>query len=324
MRRRLLLVGSSPLIHLIARQLDSDLARRAELEVIMINRRERIVYAPLIKSLLGKKKYFKPKPYDYLKVTHKEVSSISLPRRQVITTSGTFDYDHLVLDQTPTFTPEEVDRLSEEVKKLVMQLSSRVHLGQRRRATVKFAGEASISWQLSLAVASDIKALPAAVAGLLSVQTDAAPSSQLVSFLRLAGVGKLQQETVSTTVEIRPPKRIVEPKHIKGATVGAQGYPHLNQFLNFEGYFDAIVVDHPLRRFHNTIGVDLTLAKSIVRNIEAAVDLTRQHPISMPQRALLLSSDQSHFYLGNRRASSGLLARTTAVLDRKRLGRFFL
>lgn len=318
MRKSVVIVGDSPLSVLVAKALDRDLAREAHIEVTHLTRDDSLIYAPNITSLLGRHTFpSKSKLYSNIDCQKTVVKQINLIDRRVITTSGVIDYDCLFLDLTASFLSSEITKISQQATRLISEIKAKINSGRNLRARITFAGEDAISWQLALALASDVSACPAIVQRALIVQAQYPSISKLKNFLAENGVASRKSVALLPGLTITAPTAPVKNRLVRGALLDDKDNFVLRDTLNPEGHPESIVVDSINRHQQDVLRVDQTLAVQIASNIERFLAGDRQRSINFPRSSGILKGQTNNFVWFGNLQSSHLRAKLISVLDQK-------
>ncbi|MDO8650511.1 MAG: hypothetical protein Q7K33_04380 [Candidatus Berkelbacteria bacterium] len=318
MRKSVVIVGDSPLALLVGRLLDRNLARESHIEVIHLTRDDSLVYAPHITSLLGKHSFpSKSGLYNNVSCRRTTVKQINLIDRRVITASGVVDYDSLFLDLTPSFLSPEITKISQQASRLINEIKAKINSGRQVRARVTFAGEDAMSWQMALALSSDVSACPVAVQRALVVQAQYPNISKLRDFLAENGVVSRKSVAPLPGLTINTPTAPLKNRLVRGALLDEKDNFVLRDTLNPEGHPETIIVDSSNRHQQDLLRVDQTLAVQIKSNMERFLAGDRQKSISSPRSSGILKGQNSNFvWIGNLQ-SSHLRAKLISALDQR-------
>ena len=318
MRKSVVIVGDSPLSVLVARALDRDLARETHIEVTYLTRDDSLIYAPNLTSLLGRHTFpSKSKLYNNIGCQKTTIKQINLIDRRVITTGGVIDYDCLFLDLTPSFLSSEITKMSQQALRLISEAKAKINSGHNLRARITFAGEDAMSWQLALALASDISACPATVQRSLIVQAQYPSISRLKDFLAENGVASRKSVALLPGLTINAPTAPIKNRLVRGALLDDKDNFVLRDSLNPEGHPESIVVDANQRHQQDVLRVDQTLAEQISSNSERFLAGDRQRAIRCPRSSGILKGQTNDFVWFGNLQSSHLRARLISALDRK-------
>ncbi|MEK7171122.1 MAG: hypothetical protein AAB774_02355 [Patescibacteria group bacterium] len=294
MSKNIVIIGDSPLSSLIACQLDRQLAREAHIEITHISRDESFVYLPCLTSLIGQ--YHLPAKkelYQEVTFTKATIRQINLIDRRVITTAGTYEYDVLVIDQTPTFTGLEIKKISALCLRLVTQLQSKIKSGHQLKARLTFAGDDVSSWQLALALAGDVSKLSSGLRRSLVIQAQFPLWDWLKKFLSDNSVESRKTVGLLPGATVAGAKPPFENRLVRGALLDDADNFILDPSLNPERYPEVIVVDRIKRFYQNNLRVDQTLAVKISQNISRYLEGRRQQTIELPPMSGLLRTDEN-------------------------------
>ena len=318
MRKSIVIVGDSPLSVLVGRLLDRDLARETHIEVTHLTRDDSLIYSPQVNSLLGRNNFpSKSKLYKHVECRVTTVKQINLLDRRVITSKGVIDYDAMLLDLTPSYSSGEVRKISQQVARLIYETQAKVDSGRQLRTRVTFAGEDTMSWQMALALASDLAACPIAVQRSIQVQAQYPQTLKLKEFLTNNGVGSRKAVAPLPGLTISAPTSPVKNRLVRGALLDDKDNFVLRNTLNPEGHPESIIVDFKCRSQQNVLRVDQTLAVQITANIERFLEGDRQRSISHPRTSGMLRGQNRDFvWIGNFQ-SSHLRAKLISALDRR-------
>ena len=313
-----MIVGDSPLSVLVARALDRDLAREAHIEVTYLTRDDSLIYAPNFTSLLGRHTFpSKSKLYNNIGYQKTTVKQINLIDRRVITTSGVIDYDCLFLDLTPSFISSEITKISQQALRLISEIKAKINSGRNLRARITFAGEDAMSWQMALALSSDVSACPIAVQRALIVQAQYPNISKLKDFLAENEVVSRKSVAPLPGLTVSTPTTPLKSRLVRGALLDEKDNFVLRDTLNPEGHPETIIVDSSNRHQQDLLRVDQTLAVQIKSNMERFLAGDRQKSISSPRSSGILKGQNSNFvWIGNLQ-SSHLRAKLISALDRR-------
>jgi hypothetical protein len=318
MRKSVVIVGDSPLSVLVARALDRDLARETHIEVTYLTRDDSLIYAPNLTSLLGRHTFpSKSKLYNNIVCQKTTVKQINLIDRRVITTSGVIDYDCLFLDLTPSFLSSEITKISQQALRLISEVKAKINSGHSLRARITFAGEDAMSWQLALALASDISACPVTVQRSLIVQAQYPSISRLKDFLAENGVASRKSVALLPGLTINAPTAPIKNRLVRGALLDDKDNFVLRDSFNPEGRPESIIVVSKQRHQQDVLRADQTLAEQISSNIERFLAGDRQRAITCPRSSGILKGQTNDFVWFGNLQSSHLRARLISVLDRK-------
>jgi hypothetical protein len=212
---RVAIVGRSPLAFFVAQELERELARHAHAEVIYFAPKE-LLYLPEYKILRPEGLKISAL-FRYVQVINESVNSISLNAQRVITLKDTYGFDVIFIDQTPWYSPEDLEQIRSATQNLLLQL----HLaGKNKGAAVRFAGQGAPVWQAALSLKSHLNATR--VAG-LTVAVGPPKDKEVEAFLKEAGIS-CSSDSRLPGFTVTAPGPIVDPRKIKGGVVDSKGY----------------------------------------------------------------------------------------------------
>lgn len=318
MRKSVVLVGDSPLSVLVARLLDRELARQTHIEVTHLTRDDSLVYSPSLTSLLGRHDFpSKSQLYRNIRLQRTTVKQINLIDRRVITTSGVLDYDSLFLDLTPSFLAPEISKISQQAVRLINELQAKINSGRNLRARITLAGDDVMSWQMALALATDISTYPAAIQRAVIVQAQYPSAPKLKDFLAENGVMTRKSVALLPGLTINAPTTPVKNRLVRGALLDDKDNLVLRDTLNPEGHPETIIVDSNGRSQQNILRVDQTLAVQVAANIECFLAGDRQKTVNCPRPSVILKGQTENFVWLGSLQSRRLKASLISKLDQK-------
>src|SRR3989344_3587991 len=182
---------------------------------------------------------------------------------------------------------------------------------------VTSAGEDAMSWQMALALSSDVSACPIAVQRALIVQAQYPNISKLKDFLAENEVVSRKSVAPLPGLTVSTPTTPLKSRLVRGALLDEKDNFVLRDTLNPEGHPETIIVDSSNRHQQDLLRVDQTLAVQIKSNMERFLAGDRQKSISSPRSSGILKGQNSNFvWIGNLQ-SSHLRAKLISALDRR-------
>lgn len=314
MRKRLVVVGDSPLSFFVARSLDRELARQSHLEAVYLGRDRQLVYFPGLTTLLGQPDFInRAAAFTHFKVLKTKIRSINLIDRRLIGERDIIDYDYLVLDQTPVFTSDELKAIAEQSAEVIRRLKAATKLGRHLTAAIRFLGDLPVAWQVALALQSDLRSLDSQVASRLHLQVEA-NDGRLGRFLRRQGLMSVATEALGAGFRVQAPSPSIISNRVKGLLLDQKAQAITTTALNLESHPEVFVIDGRCR-YQNLLRPAKAVAAQIAHNVEAMVVGSRLTAVEMPKAFYLLVGWEGLFLQFNSTISELLRASAIHTLD---------
>lgn len=318
MRKTVLIVGDSSLSLLLARSFDAELARLAHLDVCFLTRDENFVYYPQLTTLVGRKAFRKKQSLlRHVRVVKGVAKQVNLKERRLVSDRGVLDYDYLIIDQTPTFTQTEIEKISTQFKELIAHIKAKHHQERSVRARFAVLGDSVASYQVALAAAADMLKMAGNLWRSLKIQTDYPSNQTIKEFLKFNGVGTTKTAELIPGIVIHAPGETLSGRSIRGALIDHHGRVMVNQYLSPDNYPETVIVATAARSRTNLLRVDQTLASQIAANIERLLEGKRQVAIDLPRDSALLTGGNSTIGWLGAMTSSRLRSRLLRSLDQR-------
>ncbi len=309
---KILLIGDSPLAFLVAKVVDDTLAKNVHLDFHYISRENSIPYLPGL-EVLGKLPALERRSVlRHGEVIIQQVKGVNLKERRVILERDVLNYDLLFLDQTPSYTLEELKAVAKSTQHLIAQVSSDRKKGESTEARIGFVGRNAESWQLALATLSLLRQQNLKS---ISVEVDMPPEETLSKFLEASGLHH-QSNRRRAGFSVAAPKGPIKSESIRGLTLDINNRAIVGRELTPPHHQEAMIIDNEMRSLRLLWKPDLVMAKQIVKNMELILDKLPILPIDLIEPALQLSSDRETYLMIGKLTNRGLRAKAVSRLDR--------
>lgn len=259
---------------------------------------------------------FKFKDVDEVTLMSSPIQSVNLRERRIITSSRTLDYDYLVIDQTPSFSADELVAVRQQLTTLLAGLQAAATAKKKLRARVYCQGSTAEAWQLALLIKADIKNHYPRLSSSVEVLIDL-PGGHLADFLRREG---LKAATANRLKEpgfsVHAPSTSVSNRRIRGLRLDGSGHAIVGANYSPIGFGNVIVIDSPDRQQISLLRVIQAQARQIAAELINQLDGSDRRELALASPALWLRGTGNYVALGTgeyRRTR----ARLIAGLDRR-------
>lgn len=309
----IVLVGDSPLSLFIAQKLDQEFARRVNTEVLWLTRDFNCVLKDPIGSpgSFVSKKTFCP----HIKIVTDPIRSIRLADREILTENKQYGYDQLIIDQTPSFTSEELQLFQNNLRQLTAQIRALKNRGTKGKASITFTGNDPNSWQLALSTRKEL----VNELGNLSHQVEILCKSKdtiVEKFLLANGVTACNRVSKLPGIVVPNPVAPVLARQIHGLKLTKNGEPIVSISLQIESHPEVIIYpfieDIPCQ----LLSVQRTVGQEITGNLTRSLSGKKLLPISLQTNYCLKGIIHSLLRMGRIR-SENVRARLVSTLERR-------
>jgi len=306
MKKTVVIAGNSQLAFFVAKLLDNALGDHTHIELIWLTA-SKSIHPVTIKE-------FNPeRQLENVRVERTRIKSISARDSRIVTGRRTIEYDLLFIDQTPTFTTQEREKIHDQFETLIATIHSNENRAIAAKAKIAFLGNDADSINLALAFAErknrDSSAAAAAIRVELSI------GDKLNTFLQSRGISTRKSQYPGLV--IKPPTPYLNIKSLRGIQLDLSGRAITLATLETPNHQNILIVDDFDRQLQNIARTDYQLAKSIVENLLAKLSGELEKPIEISGQKLLLNSERLHFVkLGNMQSERNR-ARVVASLEKR-------
>lgn len=311
------IVGNSPLALFIAKIFDQELARQAHQQVLYFSSDLDQTISQHYRSLLGQAKLLKRTDlFEHTRVVPELPKSVNLNHQRMVTSRGNVPYQVLILDQTPTYTVSQIRSIAKQARELMLRLKAASNIGKKQLAAIHFRGNGYWSWQLALALRSDLREIGGSLEQRLAVKVDCQPSqTKLGDFFRDNGLMAKSAETILPGFTVSEPKKPLEVAKLRGASLDQRGQVISRDGITAEGNPNVFIIDRSIRQRQNMLQNDYDLAKQICRKVRNYLDTGQITTEVAFDEAMILSGFRDDFAWVGLRQVAGLRAKAILKLD---------
>lgn len=218
MRRRIVLVGHSPVAFFIAAQLNQKFGPHVNNHLIWLSGSSGLANIALGTTVVGRWPTLKPKALlEHVRLSTQPVKRISLAEEYLVLPNQVLKYDYLILDGSSQYQPEELEQFGRAVEQLFIQVKARAHLKRPARARVVIEGSDAGSYQLASLVYADANQF-GLTADDIRVEVKKPDDERLRVFL--SGQGLVFQPSAAleqlTTLRLQAPQPLIKTSTVRG------------------------------------------------------------------------------------------------------------
>jgi|GEM_PF-4487809 len=313
----LVLIGMSPRCYFIAEQLSRKLGGHAHLELIWLVNSEKMILPSSLTTVLGVVGEISlKKKFEHLRLVTTEVKSLSLRDRRITTTTGSFNYDYLILDQARLFSVGELKKLRQGWLQLITTLQARLNTGQKAAAEVVFDGREASSVQLALALRADVAERFPKVNRYLEIICQGVKDSSLKEFLTRHQISARRAVSRPGMI-VGSPRSMVASQKIRGLRIDQRGQAVTEVDGSPLSFPEVIIIDGAVRDWQNLLRFEKTLASLAVENIQSKLDGLAPREIISHAKAFILQTNKESYVEFGSIQGTGPRARLVAALERR-------
>lgn len=310
---KILIIGDTPLAFLVSKIIDENMARNTHMECIYISRDSETFYMPGLNALSSPASFKKRTVLRHGELRVQQVKGINLKENRVILEKEVLGYDFLFLDQTPSYTAEDVRLLAKSTRRLIVSAASEQKQGTSRDYRIGVRGQDAESWQLGLAVAGLIRQQQLRN---VSLEVDMPIEESLSRFLEGSGLRHLSNRRRPGFI-VSSPKNPIKSEQIRGLTLDINNRAVVGRHLTPPHHDNVVIVDDEMCSLHLLWKPDFVLAKRIVKNFELAIEGRQMVAIDFFEPSLLLSTTEERYLMLGKLTNKGLRAKAVSKIDRK-------
>jgi len=276
MRKKIVIVGESPLSLFIAQALDRWVARQVEYQVVWVKRDQTLTAPSQFKSLT-----FPPKgiiaasSLDHVQLANSAVVGVNLAAEHIVLPKQVIGYDLLIVDQTPVYCSTELGQMATAVGSLFSAIQAARNLRQPKTATVAVSGQSVLSYQLALAILHDRRRFKIDPRSLV-VQVERPADKALNSYL--ATQGCVMKSTLAgelgATLRLAPAKPPLAKAKVRGLPTDKNGEGRVTRQLNLRSHDNVWWFGETTRSWQNLGRFDHRLAAQVDAVIRGSIELT--------------------------------------------------
>lgn len=313
---RLVIIGNSPLSYFLAQELDKRLGGLVHLKIDWLTADPAVAHLASAESLSGHHYQLGKPEFNHLRLRRSSIASVNLRTRQVVTESGVIDFDQLIIDQIPTYSPGQIAAIRQQLVTFWHHLQGRTRTERKPvHGRVYCQGQSIEAWQLGLLIARELRRHHPGLVSSTKVLADL-PGNHIGDFLRRSG---LYSATVASLklpgLTIKAPASALPNRKIRGLRLGRDDRAITAAGFVLADWPNVTILDDPALEKINLLRVWRSLARRLAASIESRLEAPTSGSLELSSPALLLTGHDSRYLLLGDVESRRVRARLVAGLE---------